>query len=76
MSLARTTHAPSADAAESPDAVEADVRQLITDLRDAAQDGQLLAERFAETLKRTVEAYCVEFEQRADDLLVRLERSR
>jgi hypothetical protein len=52
------------------------VRQLITDLRDAAQDGRLLADRFAETLKRTVEAYCVEFEQRADDLLVRLERSR
>jgi signal transduction histidine kinase len=56
--------------------VETEVRQLITDLRDAARDGRLLADRFAELLKRTVEEYCVEFELRADDLLVRLEQSR
>ncbi len=62
--------------ADTPAEVEADVRQLITDLRDAARDGRLLADRFAELLKRTVEEYCVEFELRADDLLLRLERSR
>jgi hypothetical protein len=56
--------------------VETEVRQLITDLRDAARDGRLLADRFADMLKRTVEEYCVEFELRADDLLVRLEQSR
>jgi hypothetical protein len=56
--------------------VETEVRQLITDLRDAARDGRQLADRFAELLKRTVDEYCVEFELRADDLLVRLEKSR
>ena len=34
------------------------------------------ADRFAEAPKRAVEAYCARFEQRADDLLVRLERNR
>jgi hypothetical protein len=73
MSLAEpTTHAdPDVDAA-----VDAEVLQLITDLRDAAQDARMLAGRFAELLRATVEEYCVEFEQRADDLLVRLERTR
>jgi signal transduction histidine kinase len=72
MSLADNRDAsPSATHAD----IEADVRQLITDLRDAAQDGRMLADRFAEVLKRTVEAYCVEFEQRADDLLARLEKA-
>ncbi|HEX3917987.1 MAG TPA: hypothetical protein VHW60_11675 [Caulobacteraceae bacterium] len=28
--------------------VETEVRQLITDLRDAARDGRLLADRFAD----------------------------
>ena len=71
MSLAEPIQAPASD-----DATRAEVLQLITDLRDAAQDARLLADRFAEVLKRTVEAYCGEFEQRADDLLVRLERNR
>jgi signal transduction histidine kinase len=56
--------------------VQAETRQLITDLRDAAQDGRQLAARFAEVLTRTVEAYCNEFELRADDLLARLETQR
>ena len=61
---------------ERPDEIEADARQLITDLRDAARDGRMLADRFAELLKRTVEEYCVEFEQRADALLARLDQAR
>jgi len=61
---------------DSPEAVEAEVLQLITDLRDAARDARGLADRFADLLRGTVEEYCVEFEQRADDLLVRLERTR
>jgi hypothetical protein len=73
MSSSETPTLPFAD---TPAEVEADVRQLITDLRDAARDGRLLADRFAELLKRTVEEYCVEFEHRADDLLIRLERTR
>jgi len=64
---------PSAD---SPEAVEAEVLQLITDLRDAARDARVLADRFADVLRGTVEEYCVEFEQRADHLLARLERTR
>jgi hypothetical protein len=56
--------------------LESEVRQLIIDLRDAARDGRLLADRFAEVLKRSVEEYCVEFEQRADDLLVRLDEKK
>jgi hypothetical protein len=56
--------------------VHAETRQLITDLRDAAQDGRHLASRFAEILTRTVEAYCNEFELRAEDLLARLEAPR
>ena len=61
---------------EDRDDLEAEVRQLIVDLRDAASDGRLLADRFAEVLKRSVEEYCVEFEQRADDLLVRLDEKK
>ena len=71
-----SSETPTLPLAESRAEVEAEVRQLITDLRDAARDGRLLADRFAEVLKGTVEEYCVEFEPRADDLLVRLERSR
>ncbi|HVN01133.1 MAG TPA: hypothetical protein VMT68_13060 [Caulobacteraceae bacterium] len=71
MAQADPPHRP-----EAPGDVEADVRQLIIDLRDAARDGRLLADRYAEVLRRSVEEYCAEFEQRADDLLVRLEEKR
>ncbi|HRD47323.1 MAG TPA: hypothetical protein PLF78_12660 [Caulobacter sp.] len=51
----------------------AEVRQLIVDLRDAAQDGRDLARRYADVLVKVVEEYCVEFEKRAEAALARLE---
>lgn len=51
----------------------AEVRQLIEDLRDAAQDGRDLARRYADVLVKVVEEYCVEFEKRAEAALARLE---
>lgn len=50
-----------------------EVRQLIIDLRDAAQDGRALARRYAEVLQNVVDEYCVEFEKRAEAALARLE---
>jgi signal transduction histidine kinase len=50
-----------------------EVRQLISDLRDAAQDGRHLAQRYAEILQNVVDEYCVEFEKRAEAALVKLE---
>lgn len=50
-----------------------EVRQLIVDLREAAQDGPRLARRYAELLEKVVEEYCVEFEKRAEAVLARLE---
>jgi signal transduction histidine kinase len=54
----------------------AEVRQLIVDLRDAAQDGRELARRYADVLQKVVEEYCVEFENRAEAALARLEAVR
>ncbi len=54
----------------------AEVRQLIVDLRDAAQDGRELARRYSEILQNVVDEYCVEFEQRAAGALIRLESIR
>ena len=51
----------------------AEVRQLITDLRDAAQDGRHLARRYADVLQNVVDEYCNEFEKRAAATLARLE---
>jgi signal transduction histidine kinase len=50
-----------------------EVRQLITDLRDAAQDGRQLARRYADVLQNVVDEYCIEFEKRAEAALARLE---
>ena len=50
-----------------------EVRQLVTDLRDAAQDGRELARRYAEVLQNVVDEYCVEFEKRAQAALEKLE---
>ncbi|MFZ5671168.1 MAG: hypothetical protein ACOY4K_16895 [Pseudomonadota bacterium] len=54
----------------------AEIRQLIVDLRDAAQDGRDLARRYADVLTKVVEEYCVEFEKRAEAALARLEAVR
>ena len=51
----------------------AEVRQLITDLRDAAQDGRHLARCYADVLQNVVDEYCNEFEKRAEAALARLE---
>jgi hypothetical protein len=51
---------------------EEEIRELITDLRDAAHDGRRLARRYAELLEKIVDEYCVEFEQRAEAALARL----
>ncbi|MBO9708663.1 MAG: hypothetical protein J7521_10650 [Caulobacter sp.] len=59
-------------ASEREDAL-AEVRQLITDLRDAAQDGRGLARRYADVLQNVVDEYCIEFEKRAEAALARLE---
>jgi hypothetical protein len=59
-------------ASEREDAM-AEVRQLITDLRDAAQDGRALARRYAAVLEDVVDEYCIEFEKRAEAALARLE---
>ena len=54
----------------------AEVRQLIVDLRDAAQDGRGLARRYADVLVKVIDEYCVEFEMRAEAALARLEADR
>ncbi|MFN3857217.1 MAG: hypothetical protein ACK4RV_05655 [Caulobacter sp.] len=54
----------------------AEIRQLIADLRDAAQDGRALARRYSEILQNVVDEYCVEFEQRALSALAKLDASR
>lgn len=54
----------------------AEVRQLIEDLRDAAQDGRDLARRYADVLTKVVDEYCTEFEKRAEAALARLEAAR
>ena len=67
--------AETSPADEMSDAL-AEVRQLIVDLRDAAQDGRELARRYSEVLQNVVDEYGVEFEQRAQNALSRLESIR
>jgi signal transduction histidine kinase len=50
-----------------------EVRQLVTDLRDATQDGRILAKRYADVLQNVVDEYCLEFEKRAEAALEKLE---
>jgi hypothetical protein len=73
-SLAQSARIAVADfsASEREDAM-AEVRQLIIDLRDAAQDGRALARRYADVLTSVVDEYCNEFEMRAEAALARLE---
>ncbi len=49
-----------------------EVRQLVTDLRDATLDGRALAKRYAEVLQNVVDEYCLEFEKRAQAALDKL----
>src|SRR5689334_15932232 len=69
---ARLATAAALSASDREDAL-AEVHQLITDLRDAAQDGRLLARRYADVLQNVVDEYCTEFEKRAEAALARLE---
>ncbi len=50
-----------------------EVRQLVTDLRDATQDGRILAKRYAEVLQTVVDEYCLEFEKRAEAAIEKLQ---
>lgn len=73
--MASSAHASNAANLSANDREEAlaEVRQLITDLRDAAQDGRQLARRYADVLQNVVDEYCIEFEKRAEAALARLE---
>ena len=71
--MATAALAPAAFSASEREDAMAEVRQLITDLRDAAQDGRQLARRYADVLQNVVDEYCVEFEKRAEAALARLE---
>jgi hypothetical protein len=73
--MASGAHASNAASLSANDREEAlaEVRQLITDLRDAAQDGRQLARRYADVLQNVVDEYCIEFEKRAEAALARLE---
>ena len=50
-----------------------EARLLVRDLRDAARDGRMLADRYADILRKVVDEYCIEFEARADALLARID---
>ena len=74
--LEREIMSQSARLAAAPserDEALAEVRQLIIDLRDAAQDGRDLARRYADVLQNVVDEYGIEFEKRAEAALARLE---
>jgi hypothetical protein len=61
---------------EEMEAALVEVRQLIADLRDAAQDGRDLARRYSAVLQSVVDEYCNEFELRASSALAKLEVAR
>jgi len=71
--MAQSARAVADFSASEREEAMAEVRQLITDLRDAAQDGRALARRYADVLQNVVDEYCVEFEKRAEAALARLE---
>lgn len=73
--MGMTQSAATVQAVDEDDS-KAEIRQLIVDLRDAAQDGRELARRYADVLQKVVDEYCVEFEKRAEAALVRLEAVR
>jgi signal transduction histidine kinase len=71
--VAQAKSMPAASEAAHRDDTISEVRQLISDLRDASQDGRHLAQRYAEILQNVVDEYCVEFEKRAEAALAKLE---
>lgn len=71
--VAQAKAVSAASGAADQEDVISEVRQLISDLRDAAQDGRHLAQRYAEILQNVVDEYCVEFEKRAEAALAKLE---
>lgn len=50
-----------------------ELRELLTDLRKAGDDGRMLAQRYAEILRGAVDEYCIEFDKRAEAILKKLE---
>jgi signal transduction histidine kinase len=71
--VAQAKPLPAASVAAGSEDIVSEMRQLISDLRDAAQDGRHLAQRYAEILQNVVDEYCVEFEKRAEAALAKLE---
>jgi len=68
MNADNATVGPDLDLKDS----EEEIRQLITDLRDAARDGPGRVRRGPERLAKIVDEQCVEFEKRAEAAPVRL----
>lgn len=56
-------------------AVVDELRDLLIDLRNASEDGRMLAHRYAEILKGAVDEYCVEFDRRAEAVLKKLDEA-
>lgn len=53
----------------------AELKDLLSDLRSASDDGRLLAQRYADILKNAVDEYCSEFDKRAEALLKRIDEA-
>ena len=69
-------HPAAANSKLERDLAMAETRQLIIDLKNATQDGKLLAQRYAEVLQGVVNEYCSEFEKRAEAALARMDAAR
>lgn len=50
-----------------------ELKDLLTDLRNASEDGRMLALRYAEVLRGAVDEYCIEFDKRAEAVLKKLD---
>lgn len=57
------------------DTVLTEVRELLTDLRDASADGRMLADRLADLVRSAVEGYCGELDRRAETILKKLDQA-
>ena len=74
--IAQSPPEPVGSSAKELEAALAEARQLIIDVRDAAQDGRDLARRYSAVLQTVVDEYCNEFELRASSTLAKLEAAR